>query len=158
MDEPKFILLKGNQLKKLGPLLATATETIYGFSFGAFTLHHYPGLCFRYDRKGNLIKNDYLRTVLRVGDKFIIPGDDKKIWKAREILNKFPYLEDKWQPRWIDKKYLQIDFNLYVFGEHTIIITGKERNLSAYVIENKAVAASFKSLSNFLWENANPIV
>lgn len=152
----KYIVFKGpNSLCDIKKILATSTEFLTGFTFNSIiNLNDYIPI----DDNGELIENDnYIKTILKYGDFFVFPGDDKSIAKVRDVLSKFPHLEGKFEPRWVDKSELNLNLNLFAFDDIVIFYTGRNKSLSGYAIKNKELASSFRSLSLFIWKNANPI-
>jgi len=153
--ETNFLVLKGEKVpERIGKILTTTTQTLTGFTFN--TLANWTD-CVRIDPEGKLVKNDYIKTVLRVGDKFVFPGDDESIALVRDLLNRFPFLQDKLQPRWIDPSKLDIRMNFFAFDEKVIFYSGSGSSIRGVLIKNKSLAQSFRSLCLFLWENANSI-
>lgn len=151
-----FIVFKGQDaLEKIDKYILTSTEPMLGFSY-----EHHVETCFSFDKDGELIPNDYYDMVLKMGDRFVFPGDDKSIRDTHNFLQKYPILEGKWQPRWIDKEKFNMKINLYCFDDTVILSFGEtaETDTHGYLIKNQKLADSLKSLSLFLWENANPII
>lgn len=143
-----------NTIKEIYKSLTAAKETLMGFVFNDLSnVFDFIDI----DKNGKLIKNDYIKTALRVGDKFVFPGDDEGIARTRDLLNRFPELRGKFQPRWIDASKLDISISFFAFDNKIIFYGGDGSSMFGYVINNYIAAQSCRSLALFLWENANPI-
>lgn|SRR3989338_5715724 len=141
---------------------AEATECLVGF--GVWDL----GFCpddFKVDSKGNFVPDDYLDTMMKYGDKVVFSGTDENIAKFKQVTEKFPFAEGKFQPRWVDQNELEISTNMEFYDDITIIFypiepkkkVGNIYLANAYVIRNRYLAQTLRSIGLYIWENANTI-
>jgi predicted transcriptional regulator len=155
LEDSGFLIFRGtNILEEIDNLILSYGEQLYGFTY-----EHHVDACFDFDKNHNLKENPYLQVVLRCGDRFVFPGNEKSINTAKRILENNPFLKNKWEPRWIDAKKFKMKVNFYCFANNVAFSLGshKQQDFLAYVIQNKEIAESMRDLSIFLWENANTI-
>lgn len=153
----KIITFEGpNAMEMIGNELAKSTEPFMGIAASMLPEWH---ILYAQDKNGDLIETSYIKAMLHAGgDKFVFPGNDESIAMAQNTLVKFPFLEDKVQARWVDSAKMKSQMDLFVFDDKTIFYERLDKNnIFGYMIVSQKVADTFKSLVNFLWNNANPI-
>ena len=111
---------------------------------------------FDFSQTNKLKMNGYMKTVIRVGDKFTFPGYDDSIMLIKNFLLRYPVLYGKFQPRWIDPMLFSSGSSLFAFDDYTIYYDYSGQGI-AYFIKNKGIALSARSTSLLLWEYANPV-
>lgn len=153
-EDSEVIVLRGPEVyDRLGTILDEPTEGYLGFTYS-----YHVEVYFDFDRNGELIENDYLKTVMRVGDKFVFPGTDETIQQTQNLLRRYPYLEGKWQPRWVDPQNFDFAINMTVVEDKTAFThVGHEKDRFACIIKDDKLAAAMKSISLFIWNHAHPI-
>jgi len=155
LDASSFLVIRGaNTNEELDGLILNEKAQLYGFTYD-----YHVEACFKFDKDYRLEENDYLKVVMSCGDKFVFPGNTKSINTAKKVLKMNPFLKSKWEPRWIDPKKFNMKVNFYCFADKVAFALGsyKQKDFLAYVIKNAEIAESMRSLSIFLWENANKI-
>jgi len=139
-----------------------ATECLVGF--GVWDLGFSPD-DFRVDADGNFIPDNYTKVLMEHGDKVVFTGTEENIQHFKSLVEKFPVAEEQFQPRWVDPASLQITTNMEFFDDITLIfypVRGKEKidNIypaDAYLIRNRYLAQTLRSIGLYIWENANSL-
>lgn len=155
LDESKMLVLRGAKVnEEIDRIILDTGEHLCGFTY-----EYHVDACFDFDKNYRLRQNSYLEVVMKLGDKFVFPGNKSSIASVKKLYTKNPFLRGKWEPRWIDPKKLNPKINVYCFGDYSAFSLGsyKQKDFLAYVIKDKDIADSMRQLSLFLWENANSI-
>lgn len=142
---------------------STATECLVGF--GVWNLGWCPGEDLKLDANGNFLPDPYVDVLMKYGDKVVFSGTEENIRDYKSFTEKFPIAEGKFLARWVDPELLQITTNMEFFDDITLIFypVGKNKKLgnfyaaNAYMIKNRYLAQTLRSISFYIWENANSI-
>lgn len=159
INKSEFVVYQGTSaVLDVNKVLLKSSEPLKGFVY-----NFEVSSCFDYDKNGILLDNDYLKAIKKCGgDYFVFPGNDQNILESRKVLYKNPFLGELWHPRWLPENQVKIEMNLFAFDDVIIFseLNANEKNIDskAYVIRNQSIANTMKTISQFLYENANPIV
>lgn len=154
-DSQEIQILKGGTTNdELDKIMLKVGEPVTGFSY-----IYNVDTCFNINSDGELEANEYLDVVLKLTDKFVFPADEELVGRLKVFIEKNPFIKGKWLPRWIPKEKFDFNINFYCFGDNVAFGLGKynEQDYLAYILKNREIARSMKSLVEYVWESATPI-
>lgn len=154
-EDPEIKIIRGNNTQdELDLMILSEGKELFGFSY----IYNVKS-CFKKDKSGRLLPNEYLSVVMRLTDKFVFPADAQTLKEVRDFVKKNPILKDKWFPRYLPKDEFKFNINFYCFGDKVAFALGQtnEKDYLAYIIKNKEIAESMTNLSIYIWRKAKPI-
>ncbi|MDQ6984786.1 MAG: helix-turn-helix domain-containing protein [Candidatus Dojkabacteria bacterium] len=155
LDSSNLNVIRGaDALDILDQLILDCGESLCGISYD-----YHVDACFEFDIDYRLKDNKYLELVMKLGDKFAFTGTSESIKSCQKLAKMNPFLEGKWEPRWIDNKKFKFNINLYCYGDNTAFSLGskKQKDYLVYIIQDKNITESMRNLSLYLWDTANSI-